>query len=124
MLNFVLSRRREYQANRYWDTVTGFPKGLSPMPNLVLLDADDGRFYQHHFPYRGFQWGAVTMMRAPHGRKGLCFLLSRRGSSCTSPGGSSEALGFKVRSALSAMKKATADSLGTALVEDGLRCIL
>ena len=92
MLNFVLSRRKYYQANRYWDTVTGFPKGLSPMPNLVLLDADSGRFYRHHLPFQGFQWGAVTMMRAFE-------------------------LHF-ARSALSAMKKATAESLGGNLFEE------
>lgn len=86
MLHFVLSRREIYQANRYWDSVTGFPRELSPMPNSVLLDADTGRFYKHTDPEQGSQFGSAFLMRMFE-------------------------LHF-ARSALGAIKKATANSVG------------
>ncbi|CAE7928741.1 DYRK4 [Symbiodinium sp. KB8] len=85
MLHFVLSRRETAQANRYWDSVTGFPQDFSPMPNQVLLDADTGGFYKHHGESRS-QLGAALLMRTFE-------------------------LHF-ARSAISATKKATAQAVG------------
>jgi len=41
MLPFVLSRQK-VDADRHWDSVSGFPAVLAPMPLLVLMDADTG----------------------------------------------------------------------------------
>lgn len=66
-LPFVLSRRKSEKGGtrRYWDSVTGFPIAFSPMPNLVLLDVDSGRFHDHppQVTGEGSRFGARTMMR-------------------------------------------------------------
>ncbi|CAL1170908.1 unnamed protein product [Cladocopium goreaui] len=88
LLHFVLSRRdkAQPQATRYWDSVTGFPQSFAPMHNPVLLDADTGDFYKHTAPEQGSQFGATFLMQMFE-------------------------LHF-ARSALGAMKKATATARG------------
>lgn len=41
LLPFVMSRQTA-GSQRHWDSVAGFPAGLAPMPNIVLLDVDSG----------------------------------------------------------------------------------
>jgi len=63
LLPFVLSRRGESKATRYWDSVTGFPRGYKALHNPILLDADTGHLYEHTAPEKTSNFGAVAMMR-------------------------------------------------------------
>lgn len=71
ILPFVLSKRKsakdEKNRRRYWDSVTGFPKEFAPMPNLVLLDVDSGKTFDHpeemNAEGEGSSFGARGLMR-------------------------------------------------------------
>lgn len=64
ILPFALSRRgAEPQATRYWDTATTMPRRYSPMPNMLLIDADSGEILEHVDAEKPSNYGAVFLMR-------------------------------------------------------------